>query len=199
MIAASVLSSCRTDWRTPAVVLDLVRQLGPIGLDPAGHQESLVGAAVEYRLARGDDGLVMPWTVSGLVYVNPPFGRALPEWAAKAAAEARKGAEIILLTPARTDTRWWHGTILQADAICYWRGRLTFEGAPAPSPFPSALSYWGPSADRFAEVFGTRGHVALRAAGLDVSGLDWDERAALETLIGRLKARPLPTPEASAS
>jgi hypothetical protein len=43
------------------------------------------------------------------VFVNPPYGRELPSWVAKAAREVAQGhAQVVLvLMPARTDTRYW--------------------------------------------------------------------------------------------
>lgn len=93
--------------------------------------------------------------MEGLVYCNPPYSN-LKEWSSKMSAEGLRGTEIIGLVPSRTDTKWWRD-ITTAAVICFWRGRITFEGAPASAPFPSAIPYWGPTPDRFCEVFGPYG------------------------------------------
>jgi hypothetical protein len=51
-----------------------------------------------------DDGLSLPW--HGTVFVNPPYGRQLPAWIAKAHAEVEQGNArlVVALIPARTDT-----------------------------------------------------------------------------------------------
>ena len=160
---APCLASERMDWRTPQNVVDLVREFagGEIALDPCSGPGSIVGARVEWTEA--DDGLPRPWTIDahgGVAYVNPPYGRALPTWTEMCANEAMSGCEIALLVPARPDTRWWHSSVVgAADAICFWRGRLRFLGAPSSAPFPSALVYYGRREERFREVFAPYGWV----------------------------------------
>lgn len=136
----ALLSSQKNDWCTPDVVLELVREVGDIGLDPATGPGNVVGAKSFFTPQ--DNGLSQPWVGHGLVFVNPPYGRQLGEWTAHARMQAKCGAEIIALLPARTDTRWWQNDVLTAERICFWQGRLRFRGAPAPAPFPSALVYW---------------------------------------------------------
>lgn len=149
------------DWRTPYELIDLVRRFAPVVLDPSADKDPVHHfARVNLDGSDGRDGLRTPWTGhGGLVYCNPPYGAALADWTRKAALEAKKGAELILLVPVRTDTRWWQENLVGAAAVCFWRGRLRFCGAPASAPFPSALVYFGPSADRFKYVFGVRGWV----------------------------------------
>lgn len=154
----ALLSSVDMDWQTPPEVLDLVRQVAPIGLDPCTTKNNPVGA-FEWIWPEVANGLDLPWwPAHGLAFVNPPYGRQLAPWAAKIAAEGQRGMELICLVPARTDTRWWRN-IETAARVCFWRGRIRFVGAPASAPFPSALGYWGPRPERFAEVFGARGGI----------------------------------------
>ncbi|MDR1634266.1 MAG: phage N-6-adenine-methyltransferase [Bifidobacteriaceae bacterium] len=86
------------------------------------------------------DGLAVAWGQRS--FANPPYGRELPKWIAKAHAEAKLGKTVVLLIPSRTDTRWWHDHVMQADEIRYVKGRLTFQGAEHPAPFPSAVVIW---------------------------------------------------------
>jgi site-specific DNA-methyltransferase (adenine-specific) len=142
------------DWRTPACVLERVRRVDDIALDPCTTPDDPCGAAAVLSLECGHDGLVLGWTgYGGLVYANPPYGHALPRWVAKALLEVRQGAEIILLVPSRTDTRWWGWAYDACQAVAFWKGRLTFEGAPAPAPFPSCLFYFGERQGRFKRAF----------------------------------------------
>jgi phage N-6-adenine-methyltransferase len=158
---AALLSSAKMDWQTPDEVLDLVRQVGTIALDPCTTAENPTGA--QYALTPVEDGLSHPWWVYdtvGLVYVNPPYGRSLPAWAEKCAVEGpvcRGG--LVMLVPARPDTRWWRRCVDTAQAVAFWRGRLRFKGAPASAPFPSALIYWGGDVSRFLGAFGPRAWV----------------------------------------
>lgn len=156
---SSLLSSESVEWYTPENVLDLVRTVGPIGLDPCAPLDKSNPTGARCVYTSEDNGLVRDWRGCGLVYVNSPYGRALPAWTEKIAREAAAGCEIIALLPARTDTRWWQEHVVTAHALCFWRGRLKFRGAPAPAPFPSAIAYFGPRRGRFCDVFSPHGWV----------------------------------------
>lgn len=151
----------RNTWNTPAALIDPLTVFagGPVDLDPCSNPTSKVPARREFMVEHGDDGLWLPWHIPDVpvtVYVNPPFDD-LKSWAEKAKKEAELGAEILFLLPARTDTKAWHEHVATANAVLFWRGRLTFLGAEHPAPFPVALAYWGPRVKRFMEVFGKHG------------------------------------------
>lgn len=169
MNAPLMFSSDNQRWQTPRVVLDLVREMGPIALDPSADLDAPF-AVVNYagKAHNFFSGLEESWRGHGLVYCNPPYGRALEQWAKKAHWEFVKQAffpatmnferdELVLLVPARPDTRWWQRYITRAAAICFWTGRITFVGAKHAAPFPSALVYFGYRPERFVEVFKKRG------------------------------------------
>lgn len=153
-------------WTTPAFYLERVRWIGSIKLDPCGNGESNVGAWLEFR-GEVRDGLELPWSPhpeKGLVYVNPPYGRELPKWAAKMAEEAGNGCEIIALLPARVDTTWMHDHVFgSADAGLFHRGRIQFDNPPptgaSSSTFPNFTAYWGRNLEAFAEAFGDLGQL----------------------------------------
>jgi hypothetical protein len=144
-------SSKKHDWRTPGVVLDPVRELGPIGLDPCANPRHPI--AKNWLASKGLETHWVKYKSRGLVYVNPPYGREIGKWVDKCIQEAKAGCEIILLVPSRTDTKWFNRAWKSMSAYCFWGGRITFVGAPAPAPFPSVLFYWGERPDVFGEVF----------------------------------------------
>lgn len=160
-------SSANEHWPTPRTILDPIRaHMGTIALDPCSNKNSIVGATVEwFGPAENDvDGLAQSWQVNGLVYVNPPYGRKIGPWIRKCAEEGRlakqaqNGTEIILLGPARTDTKWFQRIVLpSADSVILWEGRLKFEGAKAPAVFPSFLAYWGHRPTKFKIAFVGKG------------------------------------------
>lgn len=159
------MSSANPNWCTPPEFLAVVREMGPIGLDPCTTPDNPVGADCYYHpldmrcddlAVHEGDGLSLPWTAAGLVFANPPYGRGLGAWSAKMRDEGKRGAEIIGLLPARTDTKWWQA-ITTADAVCFWRGRIKFVGAKNAAPFPSAVPYWGPRAHEFRRIFEKHG------------------------------------------
>jgi len=163
MSLAPLMTSNSEHWCTPPVVLETVSKFNDgksIYLDPCSNANSIVGALEEWRLERDGDSLEKPWPSLGLAFINPPFGDALKRWAEKLAYEAARGVEIVALLPARTDTVWFTH-VWSAQAICFWRRRLKFLGAPSSAPFPSCIAYWGPRVYRFADVFEKRGHVVL--------------------------------------
>jgi hypothetical protein len=88
---------------------------------------------------REEDGLLLEWF--GRCWMNPPYGRTIGRWMAKARrmAESGKAELVVCLVPARTDTAWWHENVMRAAEVRFIRGRLKFGGAKHAAPFPSAL------------------------------------------------------------
>ena len=85
------------------------------------------------------DGLKAPWS-GNRVFCNPPYGRGIERWLAKASE-----AEIaVYLLPARTDTAWWHDWAMKADEIRFLRGRLKFGESKNSAPFPSVILVYRP-------------------------------------------------------
>ena len=74
--------------------------------------------------------------------MNPPYGRQIGLWTKKGKQEAALGKTVVMLIPSRTDTKWWHEDIMQADEIRFVKGRLKFGGVTKPAPFPSAIVIW---------------------------------------------------------
>jgi hypothetical protein len=162
----ALLSSQSDEWCTPENVLERVRAFAPIEFDPCSNSQSIVGARWTNAVISTNfnpDGLTLDWlaaaTGDGLIYCNPPYSK-ISDWISKCDEEALKGCEIIALVPARVDTRWF-SKCWMATAICFWRGRLKFLGAPSSAPFPSALVYWGEREGKFCDVFSSSGKVVL--------------------------------------
>jgi len=149
-------SSASPEWYTPPDIFRLVElTLAEVDLDPCWHPASPVRAATTYTA--DDDGLARPWT--GRVYLNPPYGREIQDWIAKLVAEytARRVLEAIALVPARVDTEWFR--LLEPFPCCFIYGRLIFDNAEYPAPFPSAIVYLGRNVRYFIKVFGQIGGI----------------------------------------
>lgn len=75
------------------------------------------------------------------MFCNPPYGRAIAAWVEKAYREGTKdGTIVVMLIPARTDTRYFHDFILHRSEIRFVPGRLKFGGGASQSaPFPSMV------------------------------------------------------------
>ena len=125
MINRSLFSSASEHWATPQNVYDALHSEFNFTLDPC-----LLGGA--------EDGLAISWA-GERVYCNPPYGRGVSLWLAKA-PEAKLA---VFLLPSRTDTRWWHEYAMKAQEIRFLRGRLKFGGAKTGAPFPSVLLIYG--------------------------------------------------------
>lgn len=73
------------------------------------------------------------------VFCNPPYSQ-IAKWVEKAYYESLKpGTTVVLLIPARTDTRWFHNYILHRSEIRFIKGRLRFSGSTENAPFPSMI------------------------------------------------------------
>lgn len=77
------------------------------------------------------------------VFCNPPYGRNIGDWIRKASQEASKpDTLVVLLVPARTDTRWFQNYILHRAEVRFLPGRLKYEvdgQAGEAAPFPSMV------------------------------------------------------------
>lgn len=78
------------------------------------------------------------------VFCNPPYGRELPKWIKKCHDEARNGALVVMLIPARTDTKAFHEFIYHKAEIRFIKGRIKFGDAKASAPFPSMIVVFKP-------------------------------------------------------
>jgi len=144
-------SSAHHGWCTPKQILQTLYEVfGRFDLDPcsptSNPRKAPVRAHVHYTM--DDDGLSLPW--HGSVFLNPPYGRTLSAWTAKARNELAAGnaTSIVAVLPARTDTRWWHDDVAGVAAVFFLRGRLSFDDSGQSAPFPSALVVWGGSPDQ---------------------------------------------------
>ena len=91
----------------------------------------------------GEDSLTQHWATMRC-WLNPPYGREIGKWVQKAWVESQKGATVVVLLPARTDTRWWHDWVGGKALVVFLKGRLKFGGAENSAPFPSAIAIYLP-------------------------------------------------------
>lgn len=148
---APLMTSATDTWNTP---MWLWRKIvgfygGALDLDPCAD----VGETIPALHHEHTRGLDIPW--GRRVYVNPPYGRVLAKWVAKAVSEplAPVGApdglwELIGLVPGRPDNRWWRTLYAPHISICLLYGRLHFSESTTGAPFPSALFYRGLDPER---------------------------------------------------
>lgn len=123
--------SDRDCWATPRWLTDL---LPLVSLDPCSNERSTVRAERDYRLARGEDGLRLPWF--GSVYVNPPYSDVKP-WAAKLLRSPRVMAAAFLIN-VDPSVSWWHALTERLPIALMFRKRIQF--VPPPGIKPSSNS-----------------------------------------------------------
>jgi len=144
-INKAVFSSASTEWGTPQdffKIMDL--EYGPFDLDVCA---SKTNAKVKRYFDKAIDGLNRSW--KGTCWCNPPYGRDIRRWILKSKQQSKKhGSTVVLLLPARTDTKWFHELVLGQAYIKFIKGRLKFEGAPSSAPFPSMIVVYSPEYSR---------------------------------------------------
>lgn len=163
--ASARQSERRENWGTPRPIFDPLNRKYRFTLDAAASRDNHKCALY---FTEEDDGLSQDWG-KHRVWLNPPYGEpeapcgpkcktkrcatrgfhnagrvpGIIDWIRKAYTSAQAGALVVCLVPASTDTAWWHDYAMKGE-ITFYRGRITFEGAPAPAMFPSALVVFHP-------------------------------------------------------
>ena len=139
-----LFSSEKMDWCTPQAFFDRLDGEFHFVLDAAATKEN---AKCQRFFTPDDDALAQSWNCGGAVFCNPPYGRAIGRWCKKAWEESREMRNpVVMLIPARTDTRYFHDYIYGKAEVRFVRGRLKFEdekgNAKANAPFPSMVVVW---------------------------------------------------------
>jgi phage N-6-adenine-methyltransferase len=129
------LSSACDTWGTPQDLFDALDAEFSFETDVCATADN---AKCERYFTPEMDGLAQAWR--GVCWCNPPYGRGIGRWVAKAHRSSLKGATVVCLLPARTDTAWWHDHCMKGE-VRFLRGRLRFEDGHCtnPAPFPSAI------------------------------------------------------------
>ena len=135
MITKGLMSSNTDEWATPKLFFQELDNKYHFTLDPCATKEN---HKCDTYYTKEDNGLEKSWG-GEIVYVNPPYGREISKWVEKAYMENKKGAFIVMLLPARTDTRWFHNYIYKKHEIEFIKGRIKFNDGKQAAPFPSML------------------------------------------------------------
>ena len=115
------LSSITDEWATPKFIYSQAMAKGMFDPCPLGGQI---------------DGLAIEWGESN--FVNPPYSQ-LKKWIKKSIEEHEKGRDVIMLIPARTDTKAFRMLFEYGCDITFITGRLRFNEAKT-APFPSMIA-----------------------------------------------------------
>jgi phage N-6-adenine-methyltransferase len=134
--AKVLFSSKSMEWATPRDFFHKLDSQFNFTLDPCARSHN---ALCSKYFTPDEDGLEQDWS-GNKVFVNPPYGRGIGRWFQKAYEESLKeDTTVVMLIPARTDTKYWHKYAMKADEIRLIKGRLKFGGGKNSAPFPSAV------------------------------------------------------------
>ena len=130
-----VFSKGTDEWETPRDLFDALDAEFHFTLDACATTEN-------HKCGRyytpEDNGLSKDWS-GECVWVNPPYSK-IGAWVEKCYREGTKDNTIVVaLIPSRTDTKYFHKFILHRCEIRFIRGRLKFNNAQNPAPFPSMI------------------------------------------------------------
>ena len=136
----ALFTSEKTDWRTPPELFARLYAIHHFTLDAAASDQNHL---CEKYFTEENSGLTNSWQ-GETVFCNPPYGRTVGEWVRKAYIEyGSLKCKIVMLLPARTDTRWFHDYIYRCAKIEFIKGRLKFSGSKNSAPFPSMIVIFG--------------------------------------------------------
>lgn len=129
------MSSNTEEWATPKLFFEELNKEFNFTLDPCCTEEN---AKCKKHYTKEQDGLLQDWS-NDVVFCNPPYGRKISEWIKKCYEENKKGATVVLLIPARTDTTYFHQYVYKQHEIRFIKGRLHFNDSKQSAPFPSMV------------------------------------------------------------
>jgi len=126
-------SSLDDTWTTPRDFFDKLNAEFDFGLDAAALQNSTLVPDNWYGPDHPDpaarDALRIDWNHNSRgkpIWLNPPYGRVIKDWVAKADYESKQGAN------------WWWDSCIHHE-VRFIKGRLKFGGQNNSAPFPSAV------------------------------------------------------------
>jgi site-specific DNA-methyltransferase (adenine-specific) len=123
-----LMSSKRQDYKTPKNIYAELDKEFCFDFDPC-----LISTDTIHNV----DMLGSDWG-GEKIFVNPPY-KYLGKWINKCFNEWKKGKLIVMLIPARTDTKAFHEYIYPYAELRFIKGRLCFDDSGKPAPFPSMI------------------------------------------------------------
>lgn len=137
-----LMFSSKTDqWSTPQDFFDKLDFEFEFTLDPCADE---FNHKCNFYYTEKEDGLLCDWG-GNIVFCNPPYGREIGKWVEKAyktyinAWNYKRKTVVVMLVPARTDTKWFHNYIYEKAEIRFIKGRLKFGNSKNTAPFPSMV------------------------------------------------------------
>lgn len=131
----TIFSHNSDEWATPDDVFQELDKEFSFNLDPCATKDN---HKCDKYYTMSENGLSQSWG-GYRVFCNPPYSK-IGLWVEKAYREAQKDNTIVvLLIPARTDTRYFHRYIYHRSEVRFIKGRLKFNKSKNSAPFPSMI------------------------------------------------------------
>lgn len=133
--AETIFSSSSDEWSTPEDIYNALDAEFHFSLDPCSTKDN---HKTEYYFTKEDDGLLQFWGGQN-VFCNPPYSN-IASWVRKCYFESlNPNTIVVMLIPARTDTKYFHDYIYNRSEIRFIKGRLKFGSSINNAPFPSMV------------------------------------------------------------
>ena len=128
--------SKKQEWPTPDLLYCPLNAEFDFSLDLAASKEN---AKCQRFFDRYSNGLSRSWA-NETCFLNPPYGdlnHKMSDWVKKAWEESEfNSAVVVMLIPARTNTKWWAKYCMRAAEVRFICGRPKFGNADHGLPLP---------------------------------------------------------------
>lgn len=129
-------NTSRQDWSTPKELFNKLNKEFNFEWDLAAEQDN---ALCNKFYSKEQDGLKQKW--EGVCWLNPPYGdksSKMVNWIKKAYDDTQENPNLIvvMLIPARTNTKWFANYIAQCCEVRFIIGRPKFGNAKDGLPQP---------------------------------------------------------------
>jgi phage N-6-adenine-methyltransferase len=126
------------EWTTPDSVFKPLDDEFHFTLDVCATPEN---AKCQQFFTKEQNALQQEWT--GICWMNPPYGKDMKKWVRKAWDAAGKGATVVSLLPARTNSNYWHDYCFKGE-VRFLRGYIKFGNAKQGLKAPLAVVVFRP-------------------------------------------------------
>lgn len=152
MVDKALFSSDSAEWETPQELFDMLNAEFNFDVDVCAEANN---TKCKNYFDFLDDGLLSDWSEFEACWCNPPYGKEIGLWIEKAVKESANDTVVVMLLPARTDTKYFHNYIWDHEKhqtrpgveLRFIKGRLKFGGAANSAPFPSMVVIFRPNND----------------------------------------------------
>lgn len=132
-------TSIKQDWETPINLFQKLNSEFLFNFDLAASNSNF---KCKNYFSINDNSLKQDW--NGICWLNPPYGdkkSKLSDWCKKAYLESVRNDKLIvvMLIPARTNTKWFHDYCMKASELRFICGRPKFGGADHGLPQPLVI------------------------------------------------------------